>query len=107
MERRSKRSKGKKHQPPMVAVLVDTSTGWGRRLIQGIRNYAVKHGPWHLWVEPRGRSEKMRLPHDWDGDGVIARVSTPRLAQELVDCDKPVINISGIEARRICFSSCA
>ena len=93
----------KQKEPPMVAVLVDTSTGWGRRLIHGIRNYAVKHGPWHLWVEPRGRSEMMRLPTDWDGHGVIARVSTSRLAKELKACRRPVINISGIRLEEVDF----
>ncbi|MDC0935716.1 helix-turn-helix domain-containing protein [Pirellulales bacterium] len=83
-------------EAPQVAVLVDTSTGWGRRLIGGVQKYAAKHGPWHLWVEPRGRSEAMRLPTGWNGDGVIARVSTPRLADQLQACRQPVINISSI-----------
>ena len=39
---------------PRVAVLVDTSTSWGRRVVTGINNYARKHGPWQLFVEARG-----------------------------------------------------
>ncbi len=88
---------------PQVAILVDTSTGWGRRLIQGVINYSMKHGPWHLWLEPRGRSEAGRLPSGWDGDGIIARVSTQRIADELSKLGKPVINVSGIELKRVEF----
>ena len=82
---------------PRVTVLVDTSTGWGRQLIGGITNYAQKHGPWHMSVEPRGRSDPMRLPKDWDGDGIIARIATPKLAGDLRSRKVPTVNISGIE----------
>ncbi len=84
-------------EPPLVAVLVATSTGWGRRLIRGITNYAEKHGPWHLWTEPRGFSEAMHLPTGWDGDGVIARIHKQSLADELLASGLPTINVSNIE----------
>jgi LacI family transcriptional regulator len=82
--------------PPAVAVLVDTSSGWGRRLIRGITNFSLQHGPWHLWVEARGRTERMTLPRNWDGMGVIARVATQRLAEELKRSGLPVINVSSV-----------
>ena len=80
-----------------VALLVDTSTSWGRQLIQGVTNYAQKHGPWHLQVEPRGRDDPMRLPRDWSGDGIIARVSSEKIAKDLKSRKVPVVNVSGIE----------
>lgn len=82
---------------PNVAVLIDTSTGWGRRTIRGVVGYAQKHGPWHLRVEPRGRTEHLSLPPDWSGDGVIARVNTQRMHQSLRKLGVPVVNISAIE----------
>lgn len=82
---------------PYVALLVETSTGWGRRLARGVTNYALKHGPWHLWIEPRGRTEAMRLPAGWEGHGVIARVVTQRLRRELAERRLPVVNVSGVE----------
>ena len=81
---------------PNVAVLVDTSTGWGRRMIRGVTGYAQKHGPWHLWAEARGRSEHLWLPPDWAGDGVIARISTQRMADALKTLYVPVVNVSAI-----------
>lgn len=90
-----------------VAILVDTATGWGRRLIRGIRNYAQQHGPWLIWVEGRGQSELHRLPSGWRGDGVIARVSTLSLARHLRAARIPVVNTSairlaGVNLPRVC-----
>lgn len=99
-ESRSRSESLGKSEPPLVAVLVATSTGWGRRLISGIANYADKHGPWHLWTEPRGFSEAMHLPRGWDGDGVIARIHTQSLADELLQSGLPLVNVSSIELDR-------
>jgi LacI family transcriptional regulator len=82
---------------PNVAVLVDTSTGWGRRVIRGVVDYARDHGPWHLRVEPRGRTEHLSLPADWSGDGIIARINTPRMYQALRQRRVPIVNVSAIE----------
>ncbi|WP_437202177.1 substrate-binding domain-containing protein [Planctomicrobium sp. SH664] len=82
---------------PSVAVLVDTATGWGRRLIRGVCSYASRHGAWHVWFEPLGRGEATQLPRDWDGDGIIARVGSPRMADALSRLEKPVINVSAID----------
>jgi len=82
-----------------VAVLVDTSTGWGRRVIRGILKFAKKHGPWDIWLEPQGQAEQMRLPNGWRGDGVIARVSSGAMAKYLRDTGLPVVNVSAIQLR--------
>ena len=88
---------------PRVAVLVDTSTGWGRRLIRGINSYAQQFGPWHVWVEARGQEEILRLPPGWHGDGVIARVSTYSMARHLAEAGTRVVNISSIELKGVNF----
>lgn len=85
------------HRLPRVAVLVDTSTGWGRRLIRGAARYAERNGPWQLFVEPRGRTELMWLPKNWAGDGIIARVSSQELADSLRSFGCPVVNVSGLK----------
>jgi len=81
---------------PRVAVLVDTSTSWGRRVIQGINSYARAHGPWQIFVEARGLEERLRLPSGWEGDGVIARLATTQITEELTELGLPVVNVSGI-----------
>jgi len=80
-----------------VAVLVDTATGWGRRLIRGVIRYSEEHGPWHLTVRPMGQRDYIALPRGWRGDGVIARVGSPRMVRELTPIGEAVVNISSIE----------
>ncbi len=90
-----------KPQPPKVALLVDTSTGWGRRLVRGVGNYALQHGPWHLWVVPRGRGEPMKLPSDWGGDGVIARLTNAKMATDILSKNCRLVNVSSIKIPEI------
>lgn len=85
------------HSKFKVAILVDCSSGWGRRLIRGIANYGLKAGNWELLVEEKSQNESLHLPHGWQGDGIIARVSDKKLCNELIATSKPIINISGIE----------
>lgn len=79
-----------------VAVLVDTSTAWGRGIIAGIQKYALERGNWHLFVEARGLHDSTALPRDWHGDGIIARIGTPEVAGQLRRRRIPVVNVSGI-----------
>jgi LacI family transcriptional regulator len=84
-----------------VAILVDCSSGWGRRLIRGIANYGLKAGNWQLLVEEKGRDEALHLPPDWQCDGIIARVNDTKLYNELIATGKPIINISGIHLKDV------
>ena len=83
-----------------VVVLVDTATGWGRGLVRGISRHARLHG-WHLWVEPHGQSEALRPPRNWTGEGIIARVSSAAMAEQLRRFRVPIVNVSGIELEGI------
>ncbi|MEO5714256.1 MAG: XylR family transcriptional regulator [Luteolibacter sp.] len=78
-----------------VAILVDTSTTWGRDVIAGIHRYSQNVG-WQLLVEPRGVEQRRWLPAAWKGDGVIARVGFVDLAKKLKSLKLPVVNVSGI-----------
>jgi LacI family transcriptional regulator len=81
-----------------VAVLVDTSTSWGRLIHTGIHNYDRTHGGWQLFVEARGMEENLRVPSDLRCDGVIARVSNHQVVAELQALGIPVVNVSSIQA---------
>jgi LacI family transcriptional regulator len=78
-------------QVPRVAVMVDTSNEWGRRLVKGIVSYAIKHGPWKLWVDPRGQ---LGLPVAWQGDGIIASLENRTDARSLLEQNCPIVNVS-------------
>ncbi|HEV2453997.1 MAG TPA: DNA-binding transcriptional regulator [Verrucomicrobiae bacterium] len=88
---------------PRIAVLVDTSTNWGRRVVTGINNYSRKHGLWQLFVEARGLEEHIKVPPGWRGDGIIARVGSALMAKELRAHHLPVVNVSGIHLPGVDF----
>lgn len=81
---------------PKIVILVDTATGWGRRMVRGVLDYAVQSGPWNINIEPRGQDETFHVPRDREISGIIARVSSERMAAELKDLNIPVVNISGL-----------
>jgi LacI family transcriptional regulator len=98
------RSNVNSSRPPQVALLIETSTSWGRRTIEGVIDYCRAHGPWSLFLEPRGINEPEVLPSGWKGDGIIARVRTPQFARALQRTGVPIVNVSGIMHPKINFA---
>jgi LacI family transcriptional regulator len=90
-------------QPLRVAVLVDTSSSWGRRIVTGIHDYIHKHERWQMFIETRGLQEVWSVPAGWRGDGIIARISNPTLAADLKARNLPVVNVSGIQMPGVDF----
>jgi LacI family transcriptional regulator len=86
-----------------VAILVDTATSWGRRLVHGIVRYSQSHGPWNLWLRSGGQESPLWLPPGWCGDGVIVRVGTNATARHVAAAGVPVVNISAIELPGVDF----
>lgn len=86
-----------------VAILVDTSTTWGRDVIAGVHRYSRENVGWQLFVEPRGVEQRRWLPTEWKGDGVIARVGFVELAKKLKSLKLPVVNVSGITLPKVNF----
>ncbi|NQT12155.1 MAG: DNA-binding transcriptional regulator, partial [Planctomycetes bacterium] len=83
-------------------VLVDTATGWGRRLVRGVVNYS-QHGPWYLWIKSGGQDTPLWLPPGWRGDGIIARIGTRAAARRVRAARVPAVNISAIELPDVDF----
>jgi len=79
---------------PQIALLVDTATDWGRRMIRGIGRYAQEHGGWDIWLEQRCQHAPGRLPPGWRGDGVIARVADRAMGRYLAGAPGVVVNVS-------------
>jgi LacI family transcriptional regulator len=57
-------------EAPRVAILVETSTAYGRGVVAGIARYARRHGPWSLFVEP-GFAPTAFQPKSWRVSGAI------------------------------------
>ena len=98
----SGRSRPIEKNTPHVAVLVDTATGWGRRLVRGVVNYS-QHGPWYLWIKSGGQDAPLWLPPGWRGDGIIARIGTLAAARHIRTVGVPAVNISAIELPGVDF----
>jgi len=82
---------------PRVAILVESSRGYGRGLLQGIANYLRVHGPWSVFFEERDLSDPPPVwLAGWKGQGVIARVETRALAKAISDLGCPAIDLHGL-----------
>lgn len=80
-----------------VGIMVDTSSSWGRRVIEGAGYYSQQqHSHWRLYFEARGIEERLRVPPGWNGNGIIARVTSAEMAEELHSLNIPVVNVSGV-----------
>ena len=76
-----------------VAVLIETDTSSGCSVIRGIANYAEQHGGWHLLLDPRDHEHRSALPDGWEGQGVIARISSRIQVEQLKSRGVPVVNV--------------
>lgn len=79
---------------PQIALLVDTATDWGRRMIRGIGRYAQQQGGWDIWLEQRCQAAPGRLPPGWRGEGIIARVADRAMGRYLAGAPGVVVNVS-------------
>jgi LacI family transcriptional regulator len=98
--------------PPRVAILIETSTSWGSQAVRGVVDYARSSRHWLFQIDWHGVHEERRLPRDWRGEGVIARVTNLPLARQIQSLGVPAVNISwstvpGIELPQVATDECA
>jgi LacI family transcriptional regulator len=81
---------------PRVALLIESSRSYGRELLMGIAKYVRIHGPWSIEFEEGDPGEHFpKWFGRWKWDGIIARVSTPAMAEEVRRTGVPVVDLSG------------
>lgn len=75
--------------------MIDTSTVYGRRMLQGIARYLRLHRSWSFFLEQR---EVDGMPptwlRTWRGDGLITRWSRPAFTAMLDRFDGAVVDVS-------------
>jgi LacI family transcriptional regulator len=79
---------------PQVLLLIDTSSAYGRELVEGVGRYAAEHGPWSIYHEDRGLFDP--LPtwlKRWQGDGIIARSVRKSNLKRLLGTGLPVVEL--------------
>ncbi len=76
---------------PKVALLIETSRGYGRAMLRGIVRYARLHGPWRFWVTPGDFIQALPHMNQWGGTGIIARIETVETARAILAAKLPTI----------------
>ena len=56
---------------PQVALLLETSTEYGRGLLRGILRFSRLHGPWSLCVAPGHFDQALPKARSWKGNGIL------------------------------------
>ena len=81
---------------PQVALLIEGHAGYGRGVLRGIARYVHLHGPWLIYVPAEERNPgDLLLPKNrrWDGDGIIGRIFTPRVLEQVLAARVPTIGM--------------
>ncbi len=77
-----------------MALLVESSRGYGRGVLQGIAAYVRTHGSWSLFHHERALAAGIPAwLHDWKGDGIIARLETPKMVRAICKLKLPVVDV--------------
>ncbi|KAA1257739.1 Xylose operon regulatory protein [Rubripirellula obstinata] len=78
-----------------VALLIETSNGYCRGLLEGVIAYTKERADWsiHLTEQERGASPPWWL-NSWDGDGIIARIETDSIGKRLKKFGIPIVDLS-------------
>jgi LacI family transcriptional regulator len=80
---------------PKVALMIETSNAYARRLLAGVRDYIRSHGPWNVHLAEHSRGDcPPKWIADWNGDGVLARVENRQIARALADLHVPVVDLA-------------
>jgi len=66
-----------------------------QRIVQGIVRYSKSHGEWRLIMSPEALRMSIESLSGWNGDGIIARISTEKEANVANALGIPVVNMSG------------
>ena len=79
-----------------VALLIESSRGYGRGLFLGVAKFVRQRHDWSVQSEEWKWTDPMPawLKH-WDGDGVIARVETPDMARLILRLGAPAVDLRG------------
>ena len=81
-------------QLPHVALLIETSRGYGRSLLQGVIRYQREHRPWSIYFQPHafGAPPPSWLKN-WHGDGILARIDERTMARAIRRTGLPAVDL--------------
>jgi LacI family transcriptional regulator len=77
-----------------VALIIDASKPYDRKIIRGVGAYAREAGNWSLYVE-ENPVEKLPALRSWQGDGILASLDDARVAAAVRGLGTPVVGVGG------------
>jgi LacI family transcriptional regulator len=78
-----------------VALLVETSNGYSRGLLEGIVAYTKQRANWSIYLSEQERGAMPpKWLNAWKGDGIIARVETAEIGNRLKKFEVPIVDLS-------------
>lgn len=81
--------------PREVALLIETSNAYARGLLGGVRQYLLEHPGWSIYLGEHSRQDTdLSWLEGWRGDGVIARIENPRIAEKIKELGLPAVDLS-------------
>jgi LacI family transcriptional regulator len=78
-------------KPPRVALLVETSCGFGRDFLLGVARYSEVYGPWDFLIRADNFEQLAPRIQRWGGTGIIARIPSERMGRQILKCGLPTI----------------
>ena len=81
---------------PHVALLIESSRGYGRGLLRGISDYIRLHGPWSVHMQRHDLYDTVPAwLKGWRGDGIIARIENGTMARAIRNLRVPTVDLRG------------
>ncbi len=88
----STQSMSKQHR---VALIIETSSIYGRQLLEGVIKFMRSNGEWSVFLEQRDlTSNPPQWLNDWDGDGILSRATTRELAEAVAAKGMPLVELT-------------
>jgi LacI family transcriptional regulator len=86
---------GNGNRIPRVALIVETSTFFGRRVLSGVAQYMRENGPWSVYFTDRAVNDSTpSWIATWKGDGIISRIASPEIRSVVADRKIPVVDLN-------------
>ncbi len=78
-----------------VALIIETSSSYGRALLAGIVRFRRSHHEWSVFLEQRDLTTKPPAwLTEWKGHGIISRATTPQLARAVAATGVPLVDLT-------------
>lgn len=78
-----------------VVLIIETSSSYGRDLLNGIVRFMRIHDDWSVFLEQRDLWQKPpSWLSNWKGDGIISRATTPELLIAINETGVPLVEVT-------------